>query len=179
MNLGCWKLPCVWSGLLWQWFGNSSQAKKETELASQWSILRALKGLQGWVLQEPGLTAQGALLSPLLLISVLKPFNAPVGITWGCGEKCFLWLHCLVKATAHLGRVTSSSQALCLAALSQLLASRSSSCLCCFWFNSLPALNPFSSYCQVCMLTLKATPCSVPDNVFGNLTPRPSLSPAP
>lgn len=75
------------------------------------------KGLRGWILPEPGLTAQGALLSPLLLIPVLKPFNALVGITLRYGKKHFLWLYCLVRATSEPGRVTRNSQALCLSAV--------------------------------------------------------------
>lgn len=72
------------------------------------------KGLLGWVLQKPRLTAQGDLHSSLVFIPMLKPFDAPFGITLRYRKKHFLWLNCLGRATAELGEVTSSSQALCL-----------------------------------------------------------------
>lgn len=61
---------------------------------------RGVEGIMG--------VSPGALLGPLLLIPVLKPFNALVGITPRHGKKHFLWLHCSGRATAQLGGVTST-----------------------------------------------------------------------
>lgn len=128
---------CMVRAILEHWLSGSSQAKKQR------STLKVRKRLWGCVLQELGLTVQGALLDPLLLMPVLKLFNALVGITVRYGKRHFVWLRCMRIATAELGGVTSNSQALCLSAVSQLLAARLSSCLCSFWFNTVPALSPF------------------------------------
>lgn len=132
------------------------------------------KTLWGWVLQKPRLTAQGVLHSLLVLIPVLKPFNAPFGITLRYRKKHFLWLHFLGRATAELGGRTSNTQALCLLLFqgSWQIGGVHVSALwllwTLFWFSVKPML-----------LTLKVTLYSVLASLSGNLTPYPSTTPAP
>lgn len=124
----------------------------------------------GWVLQKLRLTAQGVLHSPLVFIPMLKPFNAPFGITLRYRKKHFLWLHCLGRATAELRGVTSSSQALCLPLFQgswQMgwahVSAASGSAHCLLLTLSCLSIRPM-------LLTLKATLCSVLASLSGNLT---------